>query len=135
MNEEKFEIITDRGEVLCYIIRSNFEAKKTTFLTPQEFNQQVGFIVYKSGGKIAPHLHLPLERKLIGTSEVLILKKGKCLLDIYNDNHKLVATRELFPGDLMLMINGGHGFRMLEDTVFLEIKQGPYTGKEEKERF
>ena len=35
----------------------------------------------------------------------------------------------------MLMIDGGHGFRMLEDTVFLEVKQGPYTGVDEKERF
>ena len=35
----------------------------------------------------------------------------------------------------MLMVGGGHGFRMLEDTVFLEVKQGPYTGLDEKERF
>jgi len=35
----------------------------------------------------------------------------------------------------MLMVTGGHGFRMLENTVFLEVKQGPYTGLEEKERF
>jgi hypothetical protein len=35
----------------------------------------------------------------------------------------------------MLMVAGGHGFRMLEDTVILEVKQGPYTGEDEKERF
>ena len=35
----------------------------------------------------------------------------------------------------MLMVGGGHGFRIVEDTVFLEIKQGPYQGQEEKERF
>jgi hypothetical protein len=66
---------------------------------------------------------------------VLILKKGHCFIDIYNDARELVATRELFPGDIMLMVSGGHGFRMLEDTVFLEIKQGPYTGLDEKEGF
>jgi hypothetical protein len=33
------------------------------------------------------------------------------------------------------MIGGGHGFRMLEDTVLLEIKQGPYSGIQEKVRF
>jgi hypothetical protein len=47
----------------------------------------------------------------------------------------LVAPRELNVGDVMLMVGGGHGFRMLEDTVLLEIKQGPYTGENEKERF
>jgi hypothetical protein len=64
-----------------------------------------------------------------------MVKKGRCLIDIYNNDRELVATRELYPGDLMLMVGGGHGFRMLEDTVFLEVKQGPYTGEEEKERF
>jgi hypothetical protein len=46
-----------------------------------------------------------------------------------------VATRELREGDILLLVDGGHGFRMLEDTVFVEIKQGPYTGLDEKERF
>ena len=50
-------------------------------------------------------------------------------------SRELVATRELRQGDVMLMIAGGHGFRMLEDTILLEIKQGPYTGIDEKERF
>ena len=61
--------------------------------------------------------------------------EGDCEIDIYNDERELVATRELREGDIMLMVGGGHGFRMLEDTVFLEIKQGPYTGVDEKERF
>ena len=66
---------------------------------------------------------------------MIIVKKGYCLLDIYNNDRQLVATRELYPGDLTLMVSGGHSFRMLEDTVLLEIKQGPYTGVDEKERF
>jgi hypothetical protein len=56
-------------------------------------------------------------------------------MDIYDDDRRLVATRELRKGDIMLMVGGGHGFRMLEDTVLLEVKQGPYTGLDEKERF
>jgi hypothetical protein len=65
----------------------------------------------------------------------LVVKRGRCEIDIYNDERELVATRELGPGDIMLMVGGGHGFRMIEDTIFLEIKQGPYTGIDEKERF
>ncbi len=124
------------GEVcLAYIIRAEMNPEQTTFLTPPEFKQQVGYIVYPAGGEIARHVHRPLERHLVGTSEVLVVKKGRCLIDIYNDDRELVATRELHPGDVMLMVGGGHGFRMLEDTVFLEIKQGLYTGLDEKEQF
>jgi hypothetical protein len=41
----------------------------------------------------------------------------------------------LAEGDVMVLVAGGHEFRMREDTVLLEIKQGPYPGVAEKERF
>jgi hypothetical protein len=132
---EPVEHFTWNGKPLVYIIRAGMNPEQTTFLTPQELNLQVGFIVYPAGGEIARHVHRPLERYIVGTSEVLVVKKGRCLIDIYNDEREVVATRELRAGDVMLMVGGGHGFRMLEDTVFLEIKQGPYTGLDEKERF
>ena len=132
---ELIERILQGTQPLAYIIRGDLLPDKTTFLTPPEFKQQVGFVVYPAGGEIARHVHLPLERHLVGTSEVLVLRAGRCLIDIYGDDRELVATRELRQGDIMLMVGGGHGFRMLEDTVFLEIKQGPYTGLDEKERF
>jgi hypothetical protein len=129
------EHIMDQGQPLAYIIRSSFQPEKTTFLTPPEFKQQVGYVVYPAGGAVARHLHKPLERHLVGTSEVLILRQGRCMVDVYNNQQELVATRELESGDIMLMVGGGHGFRMLENTVLLEVKQGPYTGVDEKERF
>ena len=132
---ELIEKIAYHDRPLAYIIRSELIPATTTFLTPPEFKQQVGFVVYPAGGEIKRHTHLPLERRLVGTSEVLVVRRGRCEIDIYNDERELVATRELREGDIMLMVNGGHGFRMLEDTVFLEIKQGPYTGVDEKERF
>ena len=135
MASDFIEIISWKDQPLVYIIRAEIKVKSTTFITPPEFKQQVGYVVYPKHGELVRHVHRPLERHLIGTSEVLILRQGHCEIDIYNDDRELVATRELNTGDLMLMVGGGHGFRMLEDTVFLEIKQGPYTGLDEKERF
>jgi quercetin dioxygenase-like cupin family protein len=120
---------------LATIIRATLNPEKTTFLTPDTFNLQVGFVVYPAGGEVARHTHHPLERHIVGTSEVLVVKQGRCEIDIYNDERHLVATRELHSGDIMVMVGGGHGFRMLEDTILLEVKQGPYTGLDEKERF
>jgi hypothetical protein len=129
------EIISTGGQQLAYIVRGGHLPEATTFITPSSFKQQVGYVVYPAGGQIKRHTHRPLERHLIGTSEVLVVLKGWAEIDVYDDEHALVATRELHSGDVMLMIGGGHGFRMLEDTVFLEIKQGPYTGLDEKEQF
>ena len=132
---EAVERITWNDQPLCYIVRAELNPEQTIFLTPPELNLQVGFVVYPTGGEIARHVHRPLERHIVGTAEVLVVKQGRCEIDIYNGDHKLVATRELRTGDVLLMVAGGHSFRMLEDTVFLEIKQGPYTGLDEKERF
>jgi hypothetical protein len=132
---EHVEHICWEGKPLAYLIRAALLPGKTTFLTPDEFKQQVGFVVYPRGGVIARHTHRDIARHIVGTSEVLVVRKGRCEIDIYNDQRALVATRELRTGDIMLMVSGGHGFRMLEDTVLLEVKQGPYTGLDEKERF
>jgi len=80
---------------LAYIIRATLFPEQTSFVTPPEFKQQVGFVVYPAGGEIQRHVHRPIERSLVGTSEVLVLKKGRCLIDIYNDERELVATREI----------------------------------------
>jgi hypothetical protein len=132
---ELVENITWQDVPLAYIIRSQLNPTQTTFVTPPQFKQQVGFVVYPAGGEIQRHVHRALERHLVGTSEVLILRQGRCEIDIYNNERELVATRELRQGDIMLMVDGGHGFRMTEDTIFVEVKQGPYTGLDEKERF
>ena len=132
---EHIEQIAADGKVLAFIIRCGINPDKTTFVTPSDLKQQVGFIVYPAGGKIQRHMHRPLERHIVGTSEVIIVRRGCCEIDIYDDERNLAATRKLSPGDIMLMVGGGHGYRMLDDTVLLEIKQGPYTGVDEKENF
>jgi hypothetical protein len=97
--------------------------------------QQIGFVKYPRGGKIPAHLHKPLERHIVGTPETLILRSGKAEVSLYDESRRLVARRTLEPGDVLVLIAGGHGFELLEDSVFLEVKQGPYTGLVEKERF
>ena len=132
---EHVETVVWQDKPLASVIRAEVNPQKTTFFTRPEFKQQVGFIVYPNGSEIRRHVHLPIVRHLIGTSEVLIVRRGRCEIDIYNDERHLVASRELRKGDIVILVGGGHGFRMLEDTVLLEVKQGPYTGLEEKELF
>jgi len=129
------EEIRSAERQLVLIVRREFHPDRTNFVTDDSLPMQVGFIVYPQGGEVGRHVHVPLERSLVGTSEVLIVREGRCQMDVYDDDRVLVATRELFAGDVVVIFAGGHGFRMLEDTTFLEVKQGPYTGLQEKERF
>ena len=95
---EHVEHIVWDGRPLAYIIRVEMSPQKTTFLTPSEFKQQVGFVVYPAGGEIQRHVHRPLERNLVGTSEVLTVRRGRCEIDIYNNERELVTTRQLRQG-------------------------------------
>ena len=129
------EWIRDGDEVLALVVRNDYVPAATEFLTPADFKQQLGFIVYDAGGLIYAHDHKPLQRTLVGTSEVLLVKKGRVEAYFYSTKRTLVCKLLLGEGDVLLLVAGGHGFRMLEDSILLEIKQGPYTGMEEKERF
>ena len=37
--------------------------------------------------------------------------------------------------DILILVKGAHGFKILEPTDMLEIKQGPYSQKLDKIRF
>ena len=80
-------------------------------------------------------MHHDVERAIRGTAEVLMVLSGRCHLDIFDSNRARVATTTMTSGDVVLLVSGGHGFRMVEDTLLLEVKQGPYGGLNEKERF
>jgi len=121
------------GQLLAMIVRAAVDPDTTTFLTPPEAALQLGFVVYRAGGAVAPHRHRRFRRELAGTSEVLFVRSGRCVLDLFDEDGSALAERELAVGDVALLVGGGHGVRMLENTTLLEVKQGPYTGLDEKE--
>ena len=129
------EWIFDGSDKIALIIKSGYLPLQTEFLTPGSYKQQVGLIIYNKDGYIRPHDHKKISRVITGTSEVLLVKKGKMEACFYTDKRKFVCSRIVEKGDIILLVNGGHSFKMLEDTVLLEIKQGPYSGVDEKEYF
>jgi hypothetical protein len=129
------EVIEANGEKIAYVIRAAARPERTTFVTADEATMQAGFVVYPASGEVARHVHLPIQRSLVGTAEAIYIREGRCLVDLYDSQRRHVTTVTLDRGDIVVLLAGGHGFRMLEDTVLFEIKQGPYTGLDEKERF
>ena len=132
---EPLETIGSLPVPFALIVRHTLLPDRTVFVTEPSFTQQIGFVVYGKGQEVPRHVHRSIPREPIGTSEVIMVRKGSCEVDIYDANRRLVATRRLDQGDVVVMISGGHGFRMIEDCVLLEVKQGPHISLDEKERF
>jgi cupin fold WbuC family metalloprotein len=129
------EVVSADGAPLAYIVGADWMPSVTTFLTPETLPLQMGMIVYNKNEAITPHVHLPITRSVEGTSECIVVRSGRCLIDIFDSNKRFVSTHELKAGAIILLLGGGHGFRMLEDTVLFEVKQGPYAGEADKARF
>lgn len=123
------------NEVLAIIISPNYEKKGIEFYTPDEYSQQVGYMNRDKNYVIEPHIHLRQSRNINYTNEVLIVKKGKVKVDFYTDSKEFIKSEIIKTGDLILLIKGGHGFKFLEESQIIEIKQGPYIGEIDKERF
>ena len=129
------EVIESDGVVLAYIVDPAWSAERTTFLTPDETSLQMGMIVYGAGEDIPAHVHLPITREVQGTNECIVVRKGRCRVTIYDAQRRFVTERDLEQGTIILLLGGGHGFHLYEDTILFEVKQGPYAGERDKERF
>jgi quercetin dioxygenase-like cupin family protein len=129
------EMISDQGNAVCLIIHAAMSTNATTFYTPNDFTLQVGKIAHPAGSEIPRHAHRSTSRTIVAYSEVLLVQKGRMIIDIYNEKQTILCSRQITAGDVVIFVAGGHGFKFLEDTVLLEIKQGPYVGDHDKERF
>ena len=56
-------------------------------------------------------------------------------VDFYSEHQEYLESTILNTGDIILLAFGGHGFEMLEPTEIIEVKQGPYSGDQDKTRF
>jgi mannose-6-phosphate isomerase-like protein (cupin superfamily) len=135
VQDSNFEVISFAGETLAMIIRDSFSKNGVNFLTPKEFTQQLAYMEHPAGKVIDSHLHRKLARRIEGTQEVLFVKRGRILVKLYTADQDYLSSHVLYAGDVILLASGGHGFEMLEDASFIEVKQGPYIGEHEKVRF
>lgn len=129
------EQVVDQDKLLALIIKDNYLKEGITFFTPENFSQQLAYINHSKGKVIQPHKHRLISRVVVYTQEVLFIKKGRLRVDFYDDNEKYLESRILSKGDTILLASGGHGFKVLEEIEMIEVKQGPYTGDNEKVRF
>ncbi|MBT3393562.1 MAG: hypothetical protein HN411_00415 [Waddliaceae bacterium] len=129
------EEIRHNDIVLSIIIRANYDSEGIKFFTPDDFSQQLAYMKREKDYVIDPHVHNHVERNVSLTQEVLLIRSGKVRVDYYDDDRNYLESRILNKGDVVLLAHGGHGFEMIEESEIIEIKQGPYAGERDKERF
>ena len=118
-----------KKKVLAILIKSNFKPNKTNFIGSPKNSLQLGYIIKKKNDRIKKHRHKKIRRKITGTPEILIIKKGVAKINIYF-KQKIVKNVTLKKGDIISLIDCEHSLSFVKDTIIQEIKQGPYVANE-----
>lgn len=131
----RVEEVKKKNKLLAMIIRNDYECEGVDFITPNEYSQQVAYMHHPTGRVIDAHVHNLIHRNVVMTQEVLFIKKGVLRVDFYDEYEDYLESKKLYAGDVILLISGGHGFQVIEEVEMIEVKQGPYSGDQDKKRF
>jgi hypothetical protein len=126
------ETIIIDDTLYALVIRKEFTNENSQFFTEDKLQFQVGYIRYKKGETIQPHLHNKQERIVYLTPEFILLKKGKVRVNFFSDKKVLLGNTILNQFDSILLYEGAHSFDILEDMELIEVKQGPYIEENDK---
>tara|TARA_B100000965_G_scaffold210280_1_gene175733 strand:- start:251 stop:679 length:429 start_codon:yes stop_codon:yes gene_type:complete len=113
--------------------RRKFIKKGVDFVTDEKDLLQVGFLNHKKNHIIESHIHLKKRRVINYCTEVLLIEKGKVKIKFFdNKNFDIKKDKILNKGDVIILFEGGHGFKVIEKTQIIEVKQGPYVEDNDK---
>ena len=130
------EKIYHQKKLFALIIRSKFRKKDgVNFFTEDKSNQQIGYMKHSKGHIIKPHRHIRRNTNIHYTTEVIVLFKGLLRVDFYDYKQKYLFSKTIKEKDVIMLVHGGHGFKVLKKTEMIEIKQGPYSLVKDKIKF
>jgi hypothetical protein len=130
------EKILHKKRLFALIVRGRFRKKSgINFFTSKESTQQFGFMKHKKNHIIKPHKHNKRLTRVLRTTEVILLLKGTLRVDFYNDKYKYLFSKKINERDIIMLIHGGHGFKVLKNVEMIEVKQGPYSLASDKIKF
>ena len=130
------EKIYNNKKLYALIVRSKYKKKKgISFFTDKNSTQQFGYMNHKRGHVILPHRHNKRYSKIEITTEVIIMLEGILRVDFYDNKEKYLFSKKIYTNDIIMLSNGGHGFKVLKDVKMIEVKQGPYSPVKDKVKF
>jgi hypothetical protein len=120
-------------ELVAIIIRDDGGSTPSSrpshkFYTDREEPLQAGTVTYPTGHIVRNHSHNVTDHPgwRGQTKEVLFLRRGQMLVDLYDDQGNALRRVELRAGDVIVLLSGAHGFEATTCCELVEVKTGPY---------
>jgi len=129
------KIYSKANLLLAAVIKLSDINIEKNFVTENEEEFQLASFNLVKDTKIERHHHPKQNRQIQNTSEVITVIEGSIEVSIYDENLEFVHKENLVSGETIALFRGGHEIEVIEDTKFIESKQGPYIEDIDKIRF
>ena len=129
------KIYSKANLLLATVIKLSDINIEKNFVTENEEEFQLASFNLVKDTKIERHHHPKQNRQIQNTSEVITVIEGSIEVSIYDENLEFVHKENLVSGETIALFRGGHEIEVIEDTKFIESKQGPYIEDIDKIRF
>ena len=130
MKKDLLKKFVHNGALIAVFIKRGYRGKEFEFFTPDEFGLQMGYQRRRVGMDVEAHVHKPFNIiRDLNVQEVFIILSGVIQVELFSNSGVKIGDEIISEGDIALL-NCGHAMKILEEAEFIEIKQGPYRGKE-----
>lgn len=119
-----------KNNLVASIVDLNTTEKGLSFYTNDDANLQFGTWNYEEGKELEPHFHNTFDRNATITQEAVLVLEGKVKCDLYEENGTFISSHILQTNNVMIQFSKVHKYTMLEKSIVLEFKNGPYFGPE-----
>ena len=100
------------------------------FFSEPDDSLQIGALTFQQGEIVPPHMHKQKAVSSVKAMEIIMVLGGVVEATIYDNAKQPALTLKLFVGDVLIQKSGGHGFTFTEKSSLIEVKTGPYSGKD-----
>ncbi|MBU0760457.1 MAG: hypothetical protein KJ600_00975 [Nanoarchaeota archaeon] len=121
---------TNLGELVHVIQRGRDITQRREDFASEGEPLQAAAIRLTQGESVQAHRHMKMSRLIESTQEMVVVISGTIEVDFYDINGLPIKREVLKGGDCYVTYRGGHSVKALEESKLLEVKNGPYLGKD-----
>jgi len=128
------EVIEHQGVRFAEVLRAGAAVQSTRFFSPPQSSLQFGLLAHGAGFVEPAHVHHPARGEIEDLQQMFVVQRGVVAVDFFGTDGKKIAEVILKAGDGILLVDGAHSVRVLEDMQCLSVKQGPFLGAEKDKK-
>lgn len=117
----------DESLICCHVSKGDATQYRNDMGDKSEILQS-SVRLLDEGTHVKAHKHSPVKKTTTGTQEAWIVIEGEILTKVYDIDDEHIHNISLTSGDMIVFYRGGHELLATKETIFYELKTGPYYG-------